>query len=235
MRYLFISLLSLSIAVGQTPTSTASISGMVLDAATQKPIPVAIIMAIQTGLSPISRNTRSGADGGFRIDGLPAGNYSLCAQVPGDRYLDPCQWNASPVAVSLVSGQVAAGASLRLTASSIVTIQVQDGQKSLSQNTKDGRRPDLTLGVWGPNGLYYPAHVVRGGGTGPQSLVNSYNYQIAVPRDTALKIYIASKDVKLGDASGTSLAGNASQQSFLHATGDANPKSFVFTVLGLAP
>jgi len=32
--------------------------------------------------------------------------------------------------------------------------------------------------------------------------VSSYGYQIAVPRDTALKFYIASKDLKLGDAVG---------------------------------
>jgi len=31
------------------------------------------------------------------------------------------------------------------------------------------------------------------------------------------------------------LAGNASQQVFQEATGDLNPKSFAFTVLGLLP
>jgi hypothetical protein len=235
MKYILILVLSVSAAIGQT--GTANISGTVLDAKTQKPVPAALVMAIQSGLPPFSKNTKSGGDGAFQIQGLPAGKYSLCVQAPGDAYLDPCQWNGAPATVTLVSGQTAAGVSLRITAASVVTIQVQDAQKVLSQKTRDGRRPDLTLGVWGPNGLYYPAHASGGPTTvaGPQTAVSSYGYQIAVPRDTALKIYIASKDLKLGDAVGATLAGNASQQAFTHATGDTNPKSFAFTVLGLLP
>jgi hypothetical protein len=139
--------------------------------------------------------------------------------------------------VTLVSGQVATAISLRLTGASVLSIQVQDTQKVMSQKTKDGRRPELTVGVWGPRCLYYPAHASGGptAAASPQAAVNSYSYQIAVPRDTALQFYIASKDLKLGDAVGATLAGNASQQPFQHATGDANPKSFAFTVLGLLP
>jgi hypothetical protein len=114
---------------------------------------------------------------------------------------------------------------------------MQDAQKVLSQTTKDGRRPDLTLGVWGPKGLYYPAHA---SGSQPaagslQGGTTSYSYRLAVPRDTALNFYIASHDLKLGDATGVALPGNSSQQAFQHATGDPNPKSFAFTVLGLLP
>jgi hypothetical protein len=50
-----------------------------------------------------------------------------------------------------------------------------------------------------------------------------------------MNFYIASRDVKLGDANGVALPANASQQAFQHASGDANPKSFTFTVLGLLP
>ena len=118
-----------------------------------------------------------------------------------------------------------------------MNIEVKDAQKVMSQKTKDGRRPELTVGVWGPKGLYYPARASAGPttGAGPQTAVNSYSYQIGVPRDKALKLSIASRDLKLGDATGSALAGNASQQAFQHATGDANPKSFSFTVLGLLP
>jgi hypothetical protein len=125
---------------------------------------------------------------------------------------------------------------LKLTAASVLNIQMQDPQKVLSQKTKDGRNPDLTLGVWGPKGLYYPAH-----GTGGPAAAASlqvaviYSYRLAVPLDTALDFYIASHDLLLGDASGAPLPANASQQAFQHATGDPNPKSFAFTVLGLLP
>ena len=186
-------------------------------------------------MPPFARNTRSGGDGAFQIQSLAAGKYALCVQAQGDGYLDPCQWNGSPTTVTLVAGQAAAGVSLRLTGASVLNIQVQDAQKILSQKTKDGRRPELTLGVWGPKGLYYPAVRASGRPGAAGNLQSGFTYQLAVPRDTALKFYIASRDLKLGDAAGGNLPANTSQQAFQHATGDLNPKSFAFTVLGLLP
>jgi hypothetical protein len=158
-------------------------------------------------------------------------------QAAGDQYLDPCQWSGTPASVTLVLGENATGISLKLTAASVLNVQVQDAQKVLSQMTKDGRRPDLTLGVWGPKGLYYPAHSSGNPAAvaNLQNAVNSYSYRLAVPLDTALNFYIASHDLRLGDATGVALPANASQQAFQHATGDPNPKSFSFSVLGLLP
>jgi hypothetical protein len=217
--------------------ATASIQGTVLDARTQKPIPAAWVTASRDGAPPFTRNTKSGGDGGFQIQGLTAGSYSLCVQAPGDQYLDPCLWSGTPAAVTLAAGQTASGVSLRLTAASVLNVQVQDAQKFLGQVMKDGRHPGLTLGVWGPRGLYLPAHLagrptasgILPGGTA------TYTYRLAVPRDTPLNFYIASHDLKLGDAAGAPLPSNASQLPFQHATGDPNPKSFAFTVLGLLP
>jgi hypothetical protein len=56
-----------------------------------------------------------------------------------------------------------------------------------------------------------------------------------VPRDTALNLHIASHDLKLGDATGVALPANTTKQAVQYATGDPNPKSFAFTVLGLLP
>ena len=80
-----------------------------LDAKTQKPIPAALVMAVASGAPAFSKNTRSGGDGAFQIQGLPAGKYSLCVQAPADAYLDPCQWNGSPSTVVLASGPAPAG------------------------------------------------------------------------------------------------------------------------------
>ena len=227
-------LLAIQAAIGQT--GTAGIGGTVLDAKSQKPVSAAWVIANRAGAPPFTKHTKSGGDGAFQIQGLTAGNYSLCVQASGDQYLDPCQWNGSPTTVTLASGQNSTGISLKLTAASVLNIQVQDPQKVLSQKTKDGRNPDLTLGVWGPKGLYYAAH----GSGSPTAAANpqggvGYNYRLAVPLDTALNFYIASHDLKLGDAAGVTLPGNVSQQAFQHTTGDPNPKSLAFTVLGLLP
>ncbi len=185
---------------------------------------------------PFSKHTKSGGDGAFTIQGLAAGKYSLCVQAAGDAYLDPCQWSGTPVTVTLVAGQTSAGNAVRLTSASILHVQVQDPQTALSQKTKDGRQPELRLGVWGPRGLYYPAHATGGpvAVSAAQGAV-TYTYRLAVPLDTVLSFYAASHDLKLGDGNGQPLAGNQSQQGFQHATGDPNPKVFAFTVLGLLP
>jgi hypothetical protein len=207
-----------------------------MDAKTQKPVPTALVMAVKNVPPPFSRNTRSGGDGAFQISGLAAGKYSICVQVPGDEYLDPCQWNGNPTTVTLASGQAVSGVSVKLTAASIVRVQVRDAKNLIKQKTKDGRVPDLSVGVWGPSGLYYPARLsgspaaAAEGENGP-----SYRYIVAVPRDMPLRLSIASRDLKLGDAAGTALPENASQQAFQHTSDDAIPRSFSFSVLGVLP
>lgn len=235
MKYIAILSLICSASIGQT--GTASITGTVIDSKTQKPVPAALVIASRATAPPLAKNTKSGGDGAFQIQGLTPGNYLVCVQAPGDQYLNPCEWNGSPAAVTLVSGQTAAGIKIALTPASVLNVQVNDAQKVLSQLTKDGRHPDLTLGVWGPKGQYHPARAASSpvAPAGPQASITTYTYHLAVPRDTVLNFYIASHDLKLGDASGVALPANASQQAFQHATGDNNPKSFTFSVLGFLP
>jgi hypothetical protein len=238
MKYILVLLLAAHAGLAQTDkTGTAGISGTVVDARTLKPVPAALVIASRVAAPPFTRNTKSGGDGAFRIQGLTPGNYLVCVQTAGDQYLNPCEWNGNPAGVTLTSAQAAAGIRIALTPASLLNVQIKDTQKALSQLTKDGRRPDLSIGVWGPGGLYYPARAVSAsaGAAGPQAGVDTYSYQLAVPRDTALNFYIASRDLKLGDAGGVALPANVSRQSFQNATGDASPKSFTFTVLGKLP
>lgn len=234
MRSAFVVLLAAIAARAQTGTTgAASISGTVIDGTTLKPIPAALVIASRAGAPPFTRNTRSGGDGAYRIQGLTPGNYTLCVQASGDQYLNPCEWNGIPAGVALASGQGATGIRIALAPASLLSVQVKDAQRALSAATRDCRRPELRIGVWGPRGLYYPARAV--GAADVRAGVTTYSYQLAVPRDVALNFSIASRDVRLGDATGVALPANASQQAFRHASGDANPKSFSFTVLGKLP
>jgi hypothetical protein len=238
MKCLRIPLFLLAVAANAiSQTGTAAITGTVLDAKTQKPVPAALVMAISSGLPLVTRNTKSSGDGAFQIHGLPAGKYSLCVQASAGQYLNPCQWNGNPTSLTLASGQNLTGIFLKLTAASFLVVQLRDAQNLLRQSTKDGRRPELTVGVWGPKGLYHAAQALPNSppATTVDGNVPTYEYRLAVPRDVALSLFIASHELKLGDSSGVSLSMNSSKQTFQLASGEANLKSFSFTVLGLLP
>jgi hypothetical protein len=238
MKYLLIFSLAVRAALAQTGTTgSASIAGTILDAKTLQPVPAALVIASRAGAAPFTKNTKSGGDGAFQLQQLTPGDCALYVQAPGDQYLDPCLWNASPTTVRLTSGQSAAGVSVKLTAASVLLVQLRDAEKVLGQLTKDGRHPELSVGVWGPGGLYYPAHAVNSPAAGASAPGSTpvYSYRLAVPRDTALNFSIASRDLKLGDGDGVALPANASRQTFQRATGDASATSFTFSVLGLLP
>ncbi len=140
--------------------------------------------------------------------------------------------------VTLASGESATGRVLKLEPAFIASIRIQDASKTLTRSTKDGRNPDLRLGVWGPGGLYYPAHAVRSAaipGNLAEDGITNFQFQLGVPRDTLLKLHVASRDLQLGDAAGVPLTANFSEQSFQSSGEDSQAKSFTFSVLGTLP
>lgn len=231
IQYIPTAMLAALVAFGQAPSG--SIAGAVLDAESLKPIPAALVMAVGSG-APLSRNTRSGADGVFHLSGLAAGTYSICIQAAGGAYLDPCQWNGRPATVTVAPGREVSVAPVKLAPASVVQIEVRDAQNLMNGKTKDGRVPNLSAGVWGPAGLYYPARLAGGPAvSGAAGMI--YGFQVAAPRDTALTLAVSSGDLQLGDAAGTALSGNASRQGFVLTTGDTGPRTFSFTLLGALP
>ena len=125
-------------AAGQT--GTGGIRGTILDASTQKPLPVAWVVANRDGAPPFSRNTKSGGDGAFEMRGLTPGNYSICVQAEGDRYLDSCHWRGQSAAVTVAKDAITSGVAVRLAAASVVNIEVRDPQKLLGQAIAGGRK-----------------------------------------------------------------------------------------------
>ncbi len=127
------------------------------------------------------------------------------------------------------AGQTSSGNALRVADSSILKIRIDDPTKVLGQKTKDGRTPHLLLGVWGGNGLFVPAHKTSSDSAGAQ-------YQLSIPRDTALKLQLSSRDLKLADSNGAAVSAlSGDQQPFQHNSGDPNLKSFKYTITGLVP
>jgi hypothetical protein len=180
-----------------------------------------------TAILPFARTATSAADGSFQIQGLPAGPYSLCAQLPAGGYLDPCQWSLNPPALTLTAKQVSTGNAVTLKKGSIVKVRMQDSSRLLAQKTRDGRQPNLLIAVPAPRGLN-AAHR-----TGKDS--SGADYEVTVPDDISLTIQVVSRDLKLGDKLGNPLANNFARETFQHGSADPNPKTFSYTVLSQLP
>ena len=76
--------------------------------------------------------------------------------------------------------------------------------------------------------MFYPLHAGSKDAAGA-------NLQLTVPRDMALKLHVASRDLKISDSVGAAVASTGDQQAFQHATTDSNPKSFRYTITGIVP
>src|SRR6266550_332408 len=88
---------------GQGPNA-GNLAGSVSDES-GKPVAGAFVTALRNSLPPASSRTTSDAKGAFAINGLPAGTYSVCVQVPVGGFLDPCEWSLAPPTADVKSGQ----------------------------------------------------------------------------------------------------------------------------------
>jgi hypothetical protein len=212
-------------------TGTGGIQGTVTDVSNNKPIAGAFVIAIRSGLPPLSQAAQTGADGSYQLQNLPAGAFSLCVQVPGgDGYLDPCRFGSPTQSITLTAGQQSQGNVTKLKPASILKIRLNDASGLLTQYTKDGHEQDLLIGVFGPSPqmTFYPAHLAARD-------KNGSDYHVSVPLNMPLTFSVSSNTLKLADSAGTPLPGNASQLGFQYATGDPNPPSFAFTITGVNP
>jgi len=216
------------IGPAEAAPGTGSIQGLVLDAGTSKPIGGAIVTAVSTTPPLFSQSGSAAADGSYQIQGLPAGTFALCAQAATDGYLSSCDWGAKPPTVTLTSGQDSAGNQLTMKTGSILKVRVQDPTQSLSQKTLSGLGPDLVMGVFGPQSLFYPAHQAGKDAGGA-------NYQLTIPLDTRVTFSIASQSLKLADSNGVELPNSSSQQAVQQSTGNSNPPNLVYTIIGPKP
>lgn len=141
--------LGLLILAQATP---GSISGLVVDAGSDKPVKRATVRIVPGGQmsGPWPRNTQvvTGANGEFFFDGLPAGQFQISADHP--RY-PPSAGKFTPV--SLTGGEPRAEVRLKLTPAAIVSGRVIDDNGEPAQAgrvnlvLKGGSGPPLTASV----------------------------------------------------------------------------------------
>lgn len=232
-------------------TTTGNIQGRVTDDQ-NKPVAGATVLVTRTFATPkdvstpYSQTVKTASDGSFLAQGLPPGTYSYCAQVPGDGYLDGCNWNGPLLDFKVAAGQTLRGV-IRVAKGSILKVRVLDPGKraaSLASQQSNGKTPSaaapiapppIHMGVWAGRGRFLPMHFISGDQGG-------LNYQLTIPYDTPLSLQVVSTKLKLNDGAGVALpastngiAASATQTAFQHNKGDPNPKSFQFTITGVNP
>ena len=211
-------------AYGQSP---ATLSGTVVDAATNKPIARAFVSATATNLPPLRLTVQSASDGSFSFSQLPPGAYYLCLAPSAEGHLDPCVWSPPPATVNLAAGQNSSGYVLKAAPGAIITIHVADPQGLLQQKTAAGVLPDFTLGVITPQTTLRPA---RQAAVSPSGI----DYQVTIPFEADVVISLKSFSLQIADGGGAALADSTARQTVNQPSGASSQLALTYSVTGLA-
>lgn len=217
----------------QTTASTSSIEGSVREdkGGAVKYALVTVSSAATPGAKPFLKSVPTApATGIFRLTGLPAGTYRLCAQVPTmiyganeDQFTDNCIWaDANAPRIILTQGQAKTGAVVTLTRGHMVKVRVNDPGKLLPPPSGKHAGSALALHIAGPNGVrFIPISNTDAGGR---------DHSIVIPYSVAHKLAIQSNSVQLQDEKGRTISGltplDILGQNGVHST------SFVVNVVG---
>jgi hypothetical protein len=173
----------------------------------------------------VVRGTSAFVNGTFSIAGLPAGEYVLCAEVPGEPYLNPCKWSSS-VKLTLASGTVQRPA-LVLKKGVFLKTRINDPKSLLPPIKNDpSRAANLIVGVEFGNGAFLAAELQKGDQTGR-------DYQLAVPTGVPLKLWVFSRHVTLTDSNGAAVDNSGGRIGL--QTADGQDLSFTLNVTGQDP
>jgi len=161
-------------------------------------------------------------NGDFAVDGLPAGKYLLCVEVPGLPFLNPCKWSTSVLAVLASGATVPVRIPLNLGV--YLKVRIDDPQGLLPPTRKSPLDfPHLSVGVVFGSGAYHALTEVSVDSAGR-------NFQIAVPAAIPLQLYLSSHNVKLADSSGSPIDNQGTRVSFQAIA--SQDRSFRFQVTG---
>lgn len=219
----------------QAASTSAGISGVVSDSSGQ-PIPGAVVTyrrlpayirtpngrpMLKPGEVSAFSSATSDANGRHSAQGIPDGDYVVCASVPGQPVLDPCLWQTPPT-VKLQGGSAPAE-NLTLSKGVFLKVHVNDPTQALPSNSATSDNPLISLGAMFGSGGYLPAPQVSTDASGK-------DYAIAIPVNQPLALSISSLSISIADPAGNLIPSTGLRIPFTALQGV--DQSYTLTALG---
>jgi len=210
------------------PQGTGRIQGKAVAFSSGQPLANVTVTAQRMDPLPIVTQAVAAAyDGSFAIDALPPGRYAVCASDKTGQYASSCTWKDSQIKVNVSNETVAGPLTLKAKAVATLQIRVNDSGNVLRTMPKDLFPPHVLIGVWDFQGSFHPAAETKD--------ARGISYQIQIPADTALRLEVLSKSVRLQRPDGTPIPASGISQSFMHHSKEADQTSFTFNAVGRNP
>ena len=181
----------------------ASIEGRIVFEDDGKPLAGATVTAIHyndrfKNLGPyVAGVATADAKGAYKLTGLPAGQYVLCAEASSAAVdlVKPCEWGLAGEALRLLSGVTPTGIDRAIPRGRLVEVDVDDAGGHLDREEKTGTGVHLLVGIWGPNRMFHTARVSK-------TDKKSRTYAVVMPFGTPVSMDVRGRKLDLEDDKG---------------------------------
>ena len=160
-------------------------------------------------------------DGSFEFNGIPAGRYTLCAQIKERDLLNSCVWSENPRRITLAGGELLAGVPIVMRSGVPIEIELDDASNVLEATAAKQNRRRVLVGVFSGNGRFHPARVESREG-------KKVKHYILVPPNEDLKLLVHGRNVEIEDGAGKKIEPTAKATPFQAQKGQA--RTFRFQV-----
>lgn len=219
--------------LAQEATGSGSISGVVKgsDGSAIAGANVAVHLKLtypsRFGTPKTDWTTTTVSGGTFQLTGLASGSYTVCADVPGSTWLDPCRWNLSLPSVTISSASLHATVTITLTRGAALPVRVNDAAQFLPQHQGKAQGAGLLIGISSPGYIFRMLPILSQDSSGR-------NYQIVVPFNTQFTLVIHPSQYQVNDAAGNALNRSASTKVPIFIGSGQQAPSLVFNISGFA-
>jgi len=147
---------------------------------------------------PAPADGATGPKGEFQVSGLSTATYTICVDVPGSDYLNPCFWSDQLATVEAQDGATASGVTIFLAKGVRILFRIDDPTGLLADPSVD----DVYIGASHGKFKFIPAQLYGRDAAGK-------TVGLAVPRGQAASVTISSKAFGIQDNQGKGIDGSS--------------------------